>query len=269
VASNSVGELPAPAPSAHRLPSIWRAPASYAAIEFAIPSERFWCPWKPTCADLGHQRRHPVGHVAGQQPAGGVDDVHALAAGVDHDPGLRGQRVGVGAVREHQEADGFQTEVAGHPEMLDRHVGLRAVGRDPHDRGAGVARLVQVGHGADAGQEQDGDPGVARHVDRRGHQVDLVGVREAVVERRAGEAVAVSDLDDGHAGLVQRARHGPYLIDRELVGYRVAAVAQGGVGDPNGRGAHRATAPWRCVISSPTRTAAAVMMSRFPAHGGR
>ena len=51
-ASTSVGELPAPAPSAHSEPSIWRAPDSKASTELATPSERFWCPWKPTCASL-------------------------------------------------------------------------------------------------------------------------------------------------------------------------------------------------------------------------
>ena len=44
----SVGEFPAPAPSAHRAPSTWRAPAWNASTELATPKDRFWCPWKPT-----------------------------------------------------------------------------------------------------------------------------------------------------------------------------------------------------------------------------
>src|SRR4051812_38973702 len=49
-ARTSVGELPAPAPSAHNEPSICRAPDSKASTELATPSDRFWCPWKPTWA---------------------------------------------------------------------------------------------------------------------------------------------------------------------------------------------------------------------------
>ena len=48
-ASTSVGVLPAPAPNARAQPSTCTAPARIARIVLATASDRFWCPWKPTC----------------------------------------------------------------------------------------------------------------------------------------------------------------------------------------------------------------------------
>src|SRR5581483_6922773 len=54
---------------------------------------------------------------------------------------------------------------------------------------------------------------------------------EAVLERRAAEAVAVRDLDDRHACRGQPADHGADLLRRELVRHGVAAIAQRGIAD--------------------------------------
>lgn len=51
-----------------------------------------------------------VGDVFENESTGGVHDVDALAACVGHDPGLLGQDLRAGPVREHQEADGFHAE---------------------------------------------------------------------------------------------------------------------------------------------------------------
>lgn len=68
VTSISVGEFPAPAPSAHSVPSICRAPAWYPARELAIPSDRFWwaCPDLSVVPEFGHQRRHTIGDTIRQ-----------------------------------------------------------------------------------------------------------------------------------------------------------------------------------------------------------
>lgn len=134
-------------------------------------------------AELGDQGRHPVGHAVEHQGTGGVDDVDTLAAGVGHDAGLGGQFVRRNGVGHHQKPDGFQTQFAGQPEMLDRHVGLGAVGGDPADRPAVVPRLFDVVLGAHTGQHQKRDPGLFRG--RRGQldQLLLRGFREAIVER--------------------------------------------------------------------------------------
>ena len=79
-------------------------------------------------------------------------------------------------------------------------------------------------------------------------QLDLVLAGEAVVERRAAQAVAVRDLDDLDARRVQRVHGGADLLLGELVRHRVTAVAQGRVGDPElpracgRRGGHAVTA---------------------------
>ena len=168
-ASTSVGALPAPAPSAHSAPSTWVAPAWSASTELATPSDRFWWPWKPTSACC------PISLIsactrawasAEYQGAGRVDDVDALRAGIDHDPGLRGQ---LGRARCGGPASGSRPSpcrVRGPRRSAGGHVGLGAVGGDPGDRRARVVRLAQIVHGADAGQQQHGDLGPRGLVDR-------------------------------------------------------------------------------------------------------
>ena len=56
---------------------------------------------------------------------------------------------------------------------------------------------------------------------------ELVDLGEAVVEARAAEAVAVRDLDDLDAGLVEGVDDAADLLLGELVAHRVRAVAQG------------------------------------------
>src|SRR5205823_1841340 len=107
--------------------------------------------------------------------------------------------------------------------------------------------------------------------------------------RAPAKAVAMGDLDDLDARPVQRVRGGAHLLLGELVGHRVAAVAQGGVGDADVvadlrhvssstrpslgirrragvaariRLSHAELPAFAAAISSPTRAAAAVMMSR-------
>ena len=99
--------------------------------------------------------------------------------------------------------------------------------RPPSRRLAGVAQVA----GADARHEQHGDLGLGGLLHRGRDQRDLVHPREPVVEGGPAQAVAVSDLDDLHAGRVQRVHGRADLLLGELVRHRVAAVAQRGVGD--------------------------------------
>ncbi len=82
-------------------------------------------------SDFGDERGDAVGDLIEDQRTSGVDDVDALAAGVDHDPRLLRERVRRLRVGHHQEADRLEPQLAGDPEVLDRDVGLCAVGRDP------------------------------------------------------------------------------------------------------------------------------------------
>ena len=135
--------------------------------------------------------------------AGGVDHVHALRAGVGHDPGLLAIFDGADPVREHQEANGFHAQVARGREVLDGHVGLGAVGRDPGDRAPALVDLAQVLHGAQTGQHQHRDLGLRRRLTAAATSLGRLTQAEPVVEGRAGQPVAVGHLDDLDAGGVQ------------------------------------------------------------------
>jgi hypothetical protein len=182
-------------------------------------------------AELGDERGDPVADPVHDQRAGRVDHVDALGARVGHDPGLPREDLRRLAVRHHQEADGLKADAAGYLEMLDGDVRLGAVGGDPADRGAVVGRLADVFRDAKAGQHQERDLGLLRGRHGRGDQVLVRHGAEAVVERRAAEAVAVRHLDDRHACLVKGGDDAAHVPDGELVPDRVRAVAQRGVGD--------------------------------------
>ena len=214
--------------------------------------------------DGGPDRLDPLHGAARQQGAGRVGDVDDLGAGVGHDAGLGGQRLGAGQMRHHQEPDGGHAEVAGQAEVLWGDVGLGAVRRHPDELGAEVLGPGEVVLGADAGQEQHGQPAGGQHVGGGGDELQLVDQRQAVVERRAAEAVAVADLHPGDAGAVEGGGHRPHVLHGEAVPLGVAAVPQGGIDD--GDPAHATPSSNGVRAScSPTRVAAAVMMSRLPA----
>ena len=234
----SVGELPAPAPSA-RGRAVDLAGArpvgedgvrhAHRQVVVAVVADL------RLVAHLGEDRLDARDRVVEDQRPGRVDDVGALAAGVDHDPCLPRQLVGRGHVAEHEEADGLHAELARGAEVLDRDVGLGAVRRDAHDLHPGGRGALEILDGADARHEQGGDARARGLVGGGGDERELVRGREAVVERRAAEPVAVGDLDDRHAGVVERADGVAHLALGELVRHRVAAVAQRRVGDADVR----------------------------------
>ena len=109
-------------------------------------------------------------------------------------------------VGHHQEADRLQPERPGQPEVLDRDVGLGAVCGDAHDRDTDVAGMQRMSSIVPMpGTISAAILACVARLDGGLHQQPLVGQREAVVERRAAEAVAVGDLDHRHAGGVERA----------------------------------------------------------------
>ena len=145
---------------------------------------------------------------------------------------------GAGHVGHHQEAGDVHAELAGGGDVLGGDVGLGAVGGDADRADAEVVGALQVVDGADAGQQQGGEPGVLQH--RCGGLDPLpVGVGAGpVVDRAAGEAVAVGDLDRVDAGGVEGGDDALDVVWGDAVADGVHAVAQGDVLDED-RGAHR------------------------------
>ena len=238
-ARTSVGALPGAGAEAHgSQPSIWRAPARSARTELATPRTRLLWPWKPTCASAPTSATSAATRSRASsedQRAGGVDDVGALAAGVDHDPRLRGQLLRARHVAEHQKADRLQAELARGGEVLDRDVGLGAVGGDPHD----VAPRLG---GALAGRRRCPTPGTSSTAiarcwpPRRAAAISVISstAREAVVEGRAAEPVAVGRPRSP----ARRRRRARATVARTWSSVNwcaigVAAVAQRRVGDPH------------------------------------
>ena len=133
----------------------------------------------------------------------------------------------------HEEADGFEAEVAGVAEVLDGDVGFGAVGGDAADGGAVVLGDLDVFFDADAGQHEERDFGVLGCVGGDGDEFLFGGFGESVVEGGSAEAVAVGDFDDGDAGVVEGGDDVADFGGGELVAFVVGAVTQGGVGDPD------------------------------------
>ena len=114
---------------------------------------------------------------------------------------------------------------------------------------AALVLLLQVVDGADAWQEQGGEPGVLQH---RGGGFDPLPVRVAagtVVDGGAGESVAVGYLDGIDACFVEGADDALYVGGGDPVADGVHTVAQGDVLDED-RGAHAEA--FRAAIRSAT-----------------
>jgi hypothetical protein len=184
-------------------------------------------------------------------------------------PGLLREVLRRRAVGHHEEPGGLHAQVAGGGEVLRRDVRLGAVGGHAHHARTRVAGPLEVLDRADPGHEEHRDRRLLRLLAGGRDELHLVGAGEAVVERAAAQAVAVGHLDHLDARPVERAHRVAHLRLGELVGHRVAAVAQGGVDDADVvrqlRAAHANAPCLASAICSPTWAAAAVMMSRLPA----
>ncbi len=164
-------------------PSICTAPARTASTELATPSPRFSWPWKPTCASSPSSATSAATRSADlleDQRAGRVDDVHALAAGVGHDPRLLRQRLrrlasapSSGSRRSPARARGRGRSAASEMSASVQCVAMRQIER------AEVLRPSDVVLDADARQHQDGDLRVAS----RSSTAALISSCSAVCEK--------------------------------------------------------------------------------------
>ncbi len=133
----------------------------------------------------------------------------------------------------HQEPDGLEAQFTGEPEVLDRHVGLGAVGGDTADRATVALGFLDVFLGAHTGQHQEGDLGFLGRLGGQLDQLLLRGLGEPVVEARPAQAVTVGHLDDGDTGGIQGGDDRADLVLGELVPLVVRPVAQRRVRHPD------------------------------------
>ncbi len=148
-------------------------------------------------------RLEPVGDAVEEQGACAVGDVDAVRAIALHQLGLFRERLGLVHVGQHQQAGDIHPELARDLDMLLGDIGFGAVGGDPDRPRAGVVGVLEIFDRADAGQQKNGKDSV---LDDAGCGFDPFEIgmgAEPVIERRAGEPVAVRDLDPRDARLVE------------------------------------------------------------------
>ncbi|MNV52750.1 hypothetical protein D3C71_1448590 [compost metagenome] len=177
------------------------------------------------------ERAEPVAHILHAQGPAGVDHVAHGRAIAFHQLGLLGQALRRLHVAHHQKAHGFHAQMARIFDVLARDIGLGAVRGDAHHAHAGVVRGLEVMDGANARQQQRGDLGVLDHAGHGFYPLKIGMRAKAVVEARALQTVAMRDFDGIDLGRIERLGDLFDLGDAVLVANRVAAVAQGHVGD--------------------------------------
>ena len=213
-------------------------------------------------------RLETVGHAVEQQGARGIGDIDAVRAVILHQLGLFGEALGLVHMGQHQQTGDIHAEIARDLDMLLGNIGFGAMGRDPHRTGPRLIGVLQVFHRADTGQQQDGEDGIIDNFGRRLDPFEIGLGAKAVIERSAGQPVAMGDFDAADAGLVERAGDLPDLVERIAVADGMHAVAQRGVLNVNL--AVRVHIHDQAAFLSSTRrsavaSAAEVMMSRLPA----
>lgn len=136
-----------------------------------------------------------------------------------------------GHVAHHEEAGHVHAELTGFADVLGGDVGFGAMSGHPHRPHAQLVGVFEFGDGADTGQQQGGQPGVGE-VGGGGFDPFPVGVAAGtVVQRSAGESVAVGDLDAVDTGGVERGHDLADVVGGDAVADGVHAVAEGDVLD--------------------------------------
>ena len=167
---------------------------------------------------------------------------------------------GGGEVAHHQEADGVHAEVARGGEVRGRDVRFGAVRADTHDAGSRAARIPEVAHAADAGQQKRCDAGALNGGSDRLDPFQVGVGAESVHAARTGQPVTVRNFDRIDAGRVKGGRDRGDLLDAVLVADRMHAVAQGDVADVDVLG-HGAAPAFSLAKRSAVAMAAEVTMS--------
>ena len=171
----------------------------------------------------------------------------------------------------HQKTARIHVQLARGFDVLFGDIGLCAVRGYTHGPHAERVRMLQVVDGADAGNQQCGQPRMRHHLGNRLDPFPISMRPEPVGEAGAVQPVAMRHLDGVHPCVVQRARNCAHLVQIILVLHRMHAVAQRHVLDVQpGRGgiekSHAAALVMRrWAIASAVCRAAEVMMSRLPA----
>ena len=224
------------------------------------------------CVDRASQGGDPCTGLLRHHRAGGVDHVDYVGAIGIQLGGLLGQRLGLEFVAHHQKAHDGEALALRPLDWLLGAVGFGAVHRNPHGADAGVDGALKFGEGGDAGHVQGGDVGVFDGADRGADVFGVGGCGLAILDGRRAQSDAVRHLDGRHTGPVESGGDGGDVVGGELVRHAGHAVTQRCVdqGHRLGRidvGGHCAAPVTRfCwAITSATRVAAAVMMSRLPA----
>jgi hypothetical protein len=180
----------------------------------------------------------------------GIEDPHGLCAEGHQQLALVRQVRGVGHVAHQEDGVRLQPEVAGHPQVALRDVGLGAVRGDPDDIRPEIGRTTQVGTGAPARRHEDPHPAGAQPLPDRGQHLGVAEQRPADLQRRGAQPVPVANLDHRYPSGVGRGRVGDELLAAQLVAHGVVAVAQRRIVDQ-----HRARAGGtsRLVLDLPRR----------------
>ena len=179
-------------------PASWRCPCRGCGARESRPRSR------PSSARSSADARR---HVVGQHVAGRVGEVDAVGAVALHQLGLHDQLARARSCAPSSGSRRCRCPACATADVLRGDVGLGAVRGDAHRADAAVDRHAQIVDGADAGQQQRRDLArcFSRGITARRYSSSRVA-REAVVDRRAAQAVAVGDLDQRHAGVVERRR---------------------------------------------------------------
>jgi hypothetical protein len=149
--------------------------------------------------------------------------------------------------------------------MLPGDIRLGAMRRDTNRPDAHSVRTAQIADRPDARQKQRRN-GCRFDNLADGFDPCPVGAgAEAIVEARSGKPVAMRNLDGVHPCIVQRAGNGAHMVERISMADRMHAVAQRHVLNVELAGRLHAATCHFSAIASAVRSAADVMMSRFPA----
>ena len=126
----------------------------------------------------------------------------------------------------HQEADRIKTEFAPQADMLFGDVGLGAMRGHmdaPCPAIGGHPQFIQC---ADARDVKDRNCRILHDLGNCRNILAICMQAAPVVERRSPQPVTMSDLDQGHSGIVESRSDVDHLVQGDLMAHRMHAIAQ-------------------------------------------